>query len=314
MPKTIDLLFSEINRDMTLSHSVICDYFGYDNMDGENYDILYGIYQGLIKYGRVNKLLLENCFITNRLDELIHAKHTFSRTVYYQKFCKNNISIGKTYNILRDDDNVDDEDDEDDDIITILTDDYCPSCNAIGYYTKSNNDVHPFYNYAQCYKCDQAICKLCANSDKKGNYICYTCDNSNIKIAIDNKIRLYKIKDKENFGISGNITTRDVMDLLNKQKFRCYVCDDIVLTFGYKPRCLYQFSVDRIDNSQPHNRDNVLISCYYCNCIDYFTNVLSCDDNTKYKICSNMCHSEKRAIENKRETTSIEKINLLRLQ
>jgi len=32
----------------------------------------------------------------------------------------------------------------------------------------------------------------------------------------------------------------------------------------YKPYCCYQFSIDRINNTLPHN-NNILIICYYCN-------------------------------------------------
>jgi hypothetical protein len=119
--------------------------------------------------------------------------------------------------------------------------------------------------------------------------------------------------DKEKFGFYGNVKKEDVMLLLNKQKFRCYVCDDIVLTFGWKPFCLYQFSLDRIDNSLPHNRDNILISCYYCNCINYLTERLDCEEKIKYKMCGNNCHCIKRNIQIKREDIQNEKINSLKL-
>tara|TARA_Y100000389_G_C17348422_1_gene457103 strand:- start:154 stop:876 length:723 start_codon:yes stop_codon:yes gene_type:complete len=131
--------------------------------------------------------------------------------------------------------------------------------------------------------------------------------------AISSKISQHKEYDKKRFGIIGNIKKEDVIDLLDKQQFRCYVCDDIVLTYNWKPRCLYQFSLDRIDNSLPHNRDNVLISCYYCNCIKYMTNRTECSENTKHKICDNNCHCDKRQIQIKREDVSIDKINLLKL-
>jgi len=140
----------------------------------------------------------------------------------------------------------------------------------------------------------------------------YDLYKPDILSAISSKISSYNKYDLNRFGIIGNIKKEDIIVLLDKQQSRCYVCDDVVLTFNWKPNCLYQFSVDRIDNKLPHNRDNVLISCYYCNCIGYFTK-LECSENTKYKICENNCHCDKRQIQIKREDVSIDKINLLKL-
>ena len=140
----------------------------------------------------------------------------------------------------------------------------------------------------------------------------YDLHKPDILSAISSKISQYNAYDLNRFGIIGNVKKEDIIVLLHKQQSRCYVCDDIVLTFNWKPRCLYQLSVDRIDNSLPHNRDNVLISCYYCNCIRYFTN-FGCSENTKYKMCENNCHCDKRQIQITRKDVSIDKINLLKL-
>lgn len=305
MPKTIDLLFKSILNGDSINTPVIADYFGIHNaIDDNKYSIIYGIYEGLIKYKGISKDLLENCYITNRLDELIHKKYTHQKSNYYLNFVINHISIGETYF------NFDDNQQEK---MVILTDDYCSSCNTFGYYTKQNYKLG--YNAPpDCLKCGNNICKMCSNYDNKDkSFICYKCENPNIISCIKSKICGYNKSDIENFGVIGNIKKEDVISLLNKQKFRCYVCDDIVLTFGYKPYCLYQFSVDRIDNSLPHNTNNILISCYYCNCISYLTDVLNCDDNKKYKICDNYCHCEKQNILIKREDVSIDKITSLKL-
>ena len=50
--------------------------------------------------------------------------------------------------------------------------------------------------------------------------------------SIKNKINGYKRQDKLKFGIEGNVSLDDVKELLNKQKFKCYVCDDMVLTLS----------------------------------------------------------------------------------
>ena len=71
MTATIDILFDNILKldDLQeLSHQVICDYFGIQNK--ENMYIIYGIYRTLIIVKGVSKQLIENCYLTNRLDEL----------------------------------------------------------------------------------------------------------------------------------------------------------------------------------------------------------------------------------------------------
>jgi len=315
--KTVDLLFDAILKGDNIETPVFCDYFGFQNNNDDNYTIIYGLYTGLIKYKGIGKKLIENCYITNRLDELIHKKYTHHKSKYYKQFVKKNINIGNTYlEEEKNDDILEDGEQNNDNIekYIIYNDDYCPSCDIIGYYTKNNYEL--LYNINdqpyQCSKCYIGICKLCCNYDKDNVY-CYKCENPNIKRIIENKIKTYNKNDLDKFGIIGNVKIDDVICLLNKQKLKCYVCDDVVLTFGYKPYCLYQFSIDRIDNNLPHNKDNILISCYYCNCIDYFTKTL-CNENKKYKICDNNCHCKKRNITVKREDISIDKINLLKLK
>ena len=55
--------------------SVIVDYFNIENAsDDDKIQIIFGLYQGLIKYKGVTADLLHKCSITNRLDELINKK------------------------------------------------------------------------------------------------------------------------------------------------------------------------------------------------------------------------------------------------
>ena len=310
MSKTIDTLFNSILTGGLLHPAAITDYFGDQNED-IHFNTIYGIYGGLIKYKGVSKLLLENCFKTNRLDELIHKKYTHHKSGYYADFVDKKVEIGDTYFNFGEEEMDISQIDE----MLILDDDHCPSCSTCGYYTKKNHElVHDAP--PDCFKCENMICKMCSNFDEKeGACICYKCEYPNIMSSIITKISGYRKTDIEKFGVAGNITKEDVCTLLNKQKFRCYVCDDVVLTFGWKPNCFYQFSVDRINNSAPHDRDNVLISCYYCNCIEYLSNnFLDCHSYTnQYKICKNSCHCEKRHISIKREDVSIDKINSLKL-
>jgi hypothetical protein len=64
----------------------------------------------------------------------------------------------------------------------------------------------------------------------------------------------------------GNIHYEYIIQLIKEQNYRCYKCNDIVLTHSYIPYCSYKFSIDRLDNNKPHNIDNIKVSCYFCNC------------------------------------------------
>jgi len=109
------------------------------------------------------------------------------------------------------------------------------------------------------------------------------------------KIYSYRTTDKKRWGIPGDLTVNDVEEQLAKQEGRCYVCEEIVLLNSWTSRCLYQFSVDRINENFPHDRDNFLISCYHCNCTCY------CREGSEKKICINGCHTEEKTINSKRE-------------
>lgn len=96
-------------------------------------------------------------------------------------------------------------------------------------------------------------------------------NNFNIKQNIIKKILGYISQDKKKgFNIPSNyIKTEDVFELLKRQENRCYVCKNNVLLSQYHNHCLYQFTLDRINDKIPHIKDNVLISCYYCNCFGW---------------------------------------------
>jgi hypothetical protein len=86
--------------------------------------------------------------------------------------------------------------------------------------------------------------------------------------------------DTRNFKIKGDIIYENIYELLQIQNYKCYICNELVLTTGYKPYCCNQFSIDRLDNKKPHNKDNVKISCYFCNCKHHYLY------KNKEKICN----------------------------
>lgn len=127
------------------------------------------------------------------------------------------------------------------------------------------------------------------------------------------KINGYKGQDKvQGRNITSDyITLNDVKKLLFKQEYKCYICGDNVITEEWEPECLYQFTLDRIDNKLPHNKNNVLICCYYCNCFNGDTIYADDSDLCLYKLCKNKCHEIKRNITRTRDnvaTTEIQKL------
>lgn len=88
-----------------------------------------------------------------------------------------------------------------------------------------------------------------------------------VKQTIAKKISGYKSQDiqKQLFDINWFISLDDVMECLVNSKLNCFYCREICELL-YKD-CLSkkQWTLDRIDNSMGHNRDNVVICCLDCN-------------------------------------------------
>jgi len=64
--------------------------------------------------------------------------------------------------------------------------------------------------------------------------------------------------------IRGNLTYDEFMEQLKKQNERCYVCLQEFKYDGGK-WCYFFPSADRIRNSDIHHKDNIAISCFFCN-------------------------------------------------
>ncbi len=269
---------------------VLADYFGrpLPNWEDKNVLTIMGVYEGLIKYKGVSEELLYQCYICNRLDELIHKKYKNNKSEYYETFVANKIEIGKT-RLLEFDDTDSGEEEYMMSLknLEIYDDNHCPSCNHNCY---ADNYVFP----PDCCNCFRFICKKCSILNKKKfAYKCYDCScykgsKSNVWTNINHKLNNHYQFDQNRFSRKGTVTKEDVMLLLVKQNNKCYVCDDNVLLSFWKPYCCYQLSIDRIDNMKPHDRDNVLISCYYCNCRGHPK------FDQKDKVCNAKCHIQER--------------------
>ena len=163
MSNTIDKLFASVIEDTTdiLSVGALNDYFGIKNMtNNENLHLIYSIYSDMIKRKGVSKDLFQNCFFTNRLDELIHTKSKYKKSVYYIQFCAKKITIGKTYigesGIPE---------------LQIADDNHCPCCEEPGYITHNKNLT---FMSPDCIKCGIYMCKTCVTVEE-GDGVCPKC-------------------------------------------------------------------------------------------------------------------------------------------
>ena len=55
------------------------------------------------------------------------------------------------------------------------------------------------------------------------------------------------------------------INLLFESKLCCFYCKDIVYLLYEKSREMKQWSLDRINNGEGHNKDNVIVACLHCN-------------------------------------------------
>ncbi len=198
------------------------------------------------------------CFKHNKLDELIHTKYSIPvNSKYYKDFCEKHIVIGKTYFNL-----------EEKGIDTIELSE------GLEITPKIYTTIQPSYHYQS----PSDTSTLAEESIKE------------LQAIILDKITAYKQQDiiKGRPITKDYVTVDDVLRLLQKQEHKCYVCCDFVITEEWYKGCLYQFTLDRVDNKLPHTKNNVLIACYYCNC---FGHLNTADDVCLHKLCNSKCHS-----------------------
>jgi hypothetical protein len=87
-----------------------------------------------------------------------------------------------------------------------------------------------------------------------------------VKKEVERKINGYKNQDVKKKKLENNfITYEECLEKLVISKLKCYYCKkDCLLTYENirEPK---QWTLDRIDNSQGHNKENVVICCLKCN-------------------------------------------------
>ena len=94
--RTSDILIDYCNDDILPMDrpSVICDYFGINNV--KNIHLIFAVYQTLVLYGSITSTDLHTALITNKLNEFIHNNYSKMNinNNYYNQFCKLNIKVG----------------------------------------------------------------------------------------------------------------------------------------------------------------------------------------------------------------------------
>jgi len=95
------------------------------------------------------------------------------------------------------------------------------------------------------------------------------CSDASKMIAqhIRTKICGYAAQDREKglFSDSEFVKYQDVLDLFKTSELNCYYCKGKTMTLYEYVREPKQWTLERLDNSRGHNRDNVVLACLQCN-------------------------------------------------
>lgn len=120
---------------------------------------------------------------------------------------------------------------------------------------------------------------------------------------IQQKINSARDYDKKRKWKAGNIEVGHVLELAKRQNNKCWKCEDEMMLHSWMSNCCYQFSIDRINNLEPHNYDNCLLACSYCNCHEHGSYT------QKNKICDAGCHVDERTLK-QNKVSDVEKFLL----
>ena len=86
------------------------------------------------------------------------------------------------------------------------------------------------------------------------------------KNELHKKINSYKQQDiKKDKNLDGLISYEELLEKLVISKLRCYYCRKDVLLLYENNREQKQWTLDRLDNSLGHTKDNVVVCCLKCN-------------------------------------------------
>ena len=84
---------------------------------------------------------------------------------------------------------------------------------------------------------------------------------------IERKISGYKAQDlkKEIYEAALLITLADTLEKLLPTRLRCYYCKTVMVLLYKNVREPTQWTLDRIDNSKGHSKENTVVACLKCN-------------------------------------------------
>ena len=91
--------------------------------------------------------------------------------------------------------------------------------------------------------------------------------DKNIVSQVMSKLGSYKQQDieKKIYDPTRLVLLKEVFELLESCQLSCYYCSQQLYLLYSNVREKRQWTLDRIDNSKGHNKDNVLIACLECN-------------------------------------------------
>jgi hypothetical protein len=86
------------------------------------------------------------------------------------------------------------------------------------------------------------------------------------KNELHKKINSYKQQDiKKDKNLDGLISYEELLEKLVVSKLKCYYCRKDVLLLYENNREQKQWTLDRLDNSLGHTKENVVVCCLKCN-------------------------------------------------
>lgn len=88
-----------------------------------------------------------------------------------------------------------------------------------------------------------------------------------IKQQIHRKIQSYSVQDKEKglYDPLHLVTYTWVLEMFRQSNMKCYYCKEPTLILYEHVRNPKQWTLERLDNSLGHIKENVVISCLHCN-------------------------------------------------
>ena len=137
---------------------------------------------------------------------------------------------------------------------------YCSTCHkAQGETIKENFTIYDWKIMSE--KCKYTALSRATNPDHVTFANIDSKDNDlKFRKNIDKKINSYKLYDDKT-----NIDVDYVVELFYRQNGECCLCGCMMKTINYKNNDSMQFSIDRINSSRCHTKDNIQLTCWNCN-------------------------------------------------